>query len=103
MNQCTIAKRKIPKYMWVNWKQECKGQVHCEEELKWEQVRLIIDLDSSLALQKSVKTKQTKQNKKPLWTERNKKHGKKYLYHCWYVGSINIQVNSVQTSHMNEC
>lgn len=51
----------------MNWKQEYKeGQVHCEEELKWGQVRLIIDLHSSLALQKNAKTQQTKQNKQIL-------------------------------------
>lgn len=78
MNQYTIANRKTLKYMWVNWKQEYKeGQVHCEEELKGGQVRLIIDLHSSLALQKNVKTQQTKQNKQILWTETNKKNEKK--------------------------
>jgi len=51
------------------------------------------DLDSSLALQENVKTQQEK-----YYGLRGikKKMEKNHLDHCWYVGSINKQVNSAQ-------
>lgn len=58
------------------------------------------DTESSLALQKNGKTQQVKYYG---LTGIQKMGGKNHLDHCWSVGSINIEVNSAYTSHVNRC